>query len=216
MGRQPLKRLSSLLVLALLAMNGCGGIKPLAQLEPVWEEYLQELTEFRKAKDVFFQSADSPLAEGRRSTFSGLCYYPPAAAFRVAGTLHRYEKAEVRSPADGAGEAPMTAVGLFRFELAGTSQALEAWQAGDKAELTVLFTDQTNGVETYGAGRYAALEAGENDMYILDFNYAYNPYCHYSHDFICPLPPPANRLELRVEAGEKNLTEFHQVKVLTP
>ena len=38
---------------------------------------------------------------------------------------------------------------------------------------------------------------------VLDFNRAYNPPCAFSPYATCPLPPPQNRLKLRVEAGEK-------------
>ena len=38
----------------------------------------------------------------------------------------------------------------------------------------------------------------------LDFNRAYNPPCVFSPYATCPLPWPANRLPIRVEAGERN------------
>jgi uncharacterized protein len=37
----------------------------------------------------------------------------------------------------------------------------------------------------------------------VDFNKAYNPPCVFTPYATCPLPPAANRLALRVEAGEK-------------
>ncbi len=191
------------MLFSLLVLVGCVDVHPRpAPLEPVWTDYLREIEKFRRAKDVFFQSEKSPLAARSCGSFSGLRYYPPAAPYRVVGILQRYKTAALRLPADG-DKTPMNAVALFHFTMSGKKQALEVWQAGDSAELTVLFTDLTNGRETYEAGRYAILEKAENGMYILDFNYAYNPYCHYNHDFICPLPPPANRLNAPVRAGEK-------------
>ena len=38
---------------------------------------------------------------------------------------------------------------------------------------------------------------------VVDFNKAYNPPCAFTAYATCPLPPPQNRLALRVEAGEK-------------
>ncbi|MCS6834243.1 MAG: DUF1684 domain-containing protein, partial [Flammeovirgaceae bacterium] len=38
---------------------------------------------------------------------------------------------------------------------------------------------------------------------ILDFNYAYNPYCAYNTMFDCPIPPAENHLPVKVLAGEK-------------
>ena len=40
--------------------------------------------------------------------------------------------------------------------------------------------------------------------FVLDFNQAYNPPCAFNPHTTCPLPPPQNRLDVRVEAGEKN------------
>jgi uncharacterized protein len=38
---------------------------------------------------------------------------------------------------------------------------------------------------------------------VVDFNKAYNPPCVFSPYATCPLPPPQNRLAVRVDAGEK-------------
>jgi hypothetical protein len=38
---------------------------------------------------------------------------------------------------------------------------------------------------------------------LLDFNRSYNPPCAFTPFATCPLPPPNNRLDVRVEAGEK-------------
>ena len=37
---------------------------------------------------------------------------------------------------------------------------------------------------------------------VLDFNKAFNPPCALNDFATCPLPPPQNRLQLTVEAGE--------------
>jgi uncharacterized protein (DUF1684 family) len=46
-------------------------------------------------------------------------------------------------------------------------------------------------------------EQGGND-YELDFNMAYNPYCAYSEEYTCPIPPAENKLPVKILAGEKN------------
>jgi hypothetical protein len=43
----------------------------------------------------------------------------------------------------------------------------------------------------------------ENGKVELDFNKAYNPPCAFTPYATCPLPPPENRLPVRIEAGEK-------------
>jgi uncharacterized protein (DUF1684 family) len=37
----------------------------------------------------------------------------------------------------------------------------------------------------------------------MDFNRARNPPCAYNQWTTCPLPPAANKLAVRIEAGEK-------------
>ncbi len=64
------------------------------------------------------------------------------------------------------------------------------------------FADATSGDETYGGGRYLDLEIGKSDKVVIDFNLAYNPYCAYVEDYVCPLPPPENILPLAITAGE--------------
>jgi uncharacterized protein len=41
------------------------------------------------------------------------------------------------------------------------------------------------------------------DRLIVDFNFAYNPSCAYDPGWACPLAPPANRLSVAIEAGER-------------
>ena len=38
---------------------------------------------------------------------------------------------------------------------------------------------------------------------VLDFNKAYSPPCAFTSFATCPLPPRQNRLDVRIEAGEK-------------
>ncbi len=90
-------------------------------------------------------------------------------------------------------------VGQIHFKVKGQEAALQVYRS-------IPFVDLTAPKETYGAGRYLEPEkTGENRM-LVDFNYAYNPYCAYNEKWSCPLPPMENRLKLRIEAGEKN---FH-------
>jgi uncharacterized protein (DUF1684 family) len=69
--------------------------------------------------------------------------------------------------------------------------------------LFVPFADQTTGKDTYKAGRYLDLHPTATNIYTIDFNRAYNPYCAYNNGYECPFPPPSNRLKIAVTAGEK-------------
>ncbi len=66
------------------------------------------------------------------------------------------------------------------------------------------FADSTSGEETYGAGRYLEIETLPDGTSLVDFNYAYNPYCAYNEKWSCPLTPSENRLKVPIESGEKN------------
>ena len=67
------------------------------------------------------------------------------------------------------------------------------------------FRDATSGKETYGAGRYLDVPRGENGQVVVDFNYAYSPYCAYGDAYSCALPPRENWLTVPIEAGEMDL-----------
>ena len=90
------------------------------------------------------------------------------------------------------------------FEHGGRSYRLEVYGSDQDPGLSVFFTDETNGVQTYGAGRYVPVAADEAGTWVLDFNRAYNPFCAYNPEYICPLPPEHNRLPFAVRAGERN------------
>jgi uncharacterized protein len=108
--------------------------------------------------------------------------------------------------------------GRLDFMIDGKEYLLYVYQSKDlmKTEeyrdyLFVPFTDATTGDESYGSGRY--LEFYKRDIsgnsLLLDFNKAYNPYCAYSPDYKCPIPPKENRLPVAIKAGEMNFAKPH-------
>jgi uncharacterized protein len=196
-----------LMMVAMALVTACSSGAPrMVPLDPDPAIYVQGVEEFRAAKDEYFKSFDSPLHSSVRKKFTGLNYYPVDATWRIVGDMERYASAKVRTEADASsGAVAMNAVGIFRFELNGQRFGTEVWQpAGDPA-LMVLFKDPTNGKETYEAGRYLELDLTEKGRYVLDFNMAYNPYCHYDSKYSCPFPPPENRMPERITAGERKL-----------
>jgi len=97
--------------------------------------------------------------------------------------------------------------GTVWFERDGATWRLRALPGGDDGALWLVFGDLTNGHETYGGGRFLYTEAPAADgTVIADFNLAYNPPCVFSPYATCPVPPPQNRLALRIEAGERRYT----------
>ena len=94
--------------------------------------------------------------------------------------------------------------GAVEFERGGTTYRMEALDEGGDT-LFLVFADRTSGHGSYGAGRF--LDAPRPDpqgRLVIDFNQAYNPPCAFTPFATCPLPPPENRLDLAIEAGERD------------
>jgi len=139
-------------------------------------------------------------------TYQGIPTYPPSEQWRIAGTFTRYERPEtVTTCAVVEGlEHHLNTVGVIDFELAGTALRLVA-SGGADGGLHVLFTDATSGVTTYPAARALSIAEPDGDGTVtLDFNRASNLPCSFTDYATCPVAPPANRLSVAIEAGEKN------------
>jgi uncharacterized protein (DUF1684 family) len=114
--------------------------------------------------------------------------HPPGRTIQIANVLGQLEA--------------MANPGAVVFEHKRKTYRLEAVDEGD-GQLFLIFADRTNGKHTYGAGRFLYAAAPVDGRTEVDFNKAYNPPCAFSEYSTCPLPPPENRLDLAVKAGEK-------------
>jgi len=115
-------------------------------------------------------------------------------------------------PISTGGEESFTRIGRLSIPFHGGVRELGAyWMAGYAGGLFVPFRDATNGTETYGAGRYILDTAKSADLgpgaaansLVLDFNFAFHPSCAFDPRWSCPLAPPENRLDIRIEVGER-------------
>ena len=98
--------------------------------------------------------------------------------------------------------------GALVFSIDGKEYRLDPLERSGGKSLFLIFADQTNGIETYGAGRFLyAKMPGEDGLTVIDFNKVYNPPCAFTHYATCPLPPQQNVLPIRVTAGEKGYGE---------
>lgn len=93
--------------------------------------------------------------------------------------------------------------GVVVFEKNGKQYRLEALDDTGDGQLFLIFADRTNGKTTYGPGRFLYAPPPVDGKTVVDFNRAYNPPCAFSAYSTCPLPPPENRMDVAVQAGEK-------------
>jgi uncharacterized protein len=107
-------------------------------------------------------------------------------------------------------EEEMECPGTLVFQRDGHEWRLDAVLEDPHDEtLFVMFADRTNGSGSYGGGRFLRVPLPSGGRTRVDFNVSYNPPCAFNNFATCPLPPPQNRLALRVESGEKAYTGEH-------
>lgn len=139
-----------------------------------------------------------------RKRFAGIEHFPVDPKWRVEA---RFEPApaghEIEVPNALGYLEKMNAPGHVVFELGGATQRLLALDDTGDGRLFLVFGDSTTGKETYGGGRFLYTDPPKDGRVVIDFNRAYNPPCVFSAYATCPLPPPGNKLKVRVEAGEK-------------
>jgi uncharacterized protein (DUF1684 family) len=146
---------------------------------------------------------DSPAV----ATFRGMDHFPIDPAWRVEARLLPAAPGEQIEIVDVTGDIGFEETpGMVEFERDGRTWALAALPGdADERSLWLVFGDATNGSDTYGGGRFLYSDpVGDDNRVVVDFNLAYNPPCVFSPYATCPLPPPGNRLALRIEAGERD------------
>jgi uncharacterized protein (DUF1684 family) len=144
------------------------------------------------------------------ASFQGLEYFPVDSAWRVEARFEPYKPQKSFPVPNILGMVEDTpSPGAVVFERGGKTYRLDAFEESDKGDLFLVFGDQTNGHETYGAGRFLVTEVPKDGKVVVDFNKSYNPPCAFTAFATCPLPLPQNRLPLRVEAGEKTYAGGH-------
>jgi len=137
-----------------------------------------------------------------RTGFLGLDYFDFDPAWRVEARWEAHPEGTTIPIADVLGELREQAnPGRAVFEMDGRQFALEALAAED--QLFFILADRTSGRESYGLGRFLYADLPADGRVVLDFNRSYNPPCAFNAYTTCPLPPPENRLDVPVKAGER-------------
>lgn len=174
--------------------------------------YEQKIDDHRNDKNLLFKfDASSPLEKDQKIAFVSLKYFPPDSTYRVVANIEKVNDTGYVKIAYSHGDSEQYKVwAKLNFKLKGKPYQLLAYQSAEyqndpeySKNIFVPFYDETNDESTYGGGRYIDLKKPEGDTLILDFNLAYNPYCVYSEEYTCPIPPKENTLPVAIEAGEK-------------
>lgn len=139
-----------------------------------------------------------------RQEFRGLEYFDYDPHWRVRARLETHDPPKTIPIADVTGSVQNEiSPGTVVFDVDGRTDRLDALDGGPD-ELFLIFSDETSGKSTYGAGRYLYVPRPDSSgSLVVDFNKSYNPPCAFTDFATCPLPPPQNRLPLVIEAGER-------------
>ncbi len=173
-------------------------------------EYMATILEFQHELNEEYKNPDeSPLSAKERKAFEEHHFFSIDEKYHV---LAKFEKLplqrlfQMKTTANSIKDYDV--YGVATFSLDGKEYQLNIYQSHQlrtqekyKDHLFLPFTDQTNGTETYGGGRYIDLKIPAGNTIELDFNKAYNPYCAYSTGYACPIPPKENNLKAEIKAG---------------
>jgi uncharacterized protein (DUF1684 family) len=140
-----------------------------------------------------------------RAGFKGIDEYPIRPEWRVVARFEPYKDKKIPIANIIGQVEDNPSPGAIVFDWQGKTYRIDALEGGDDGSLFLVFGDQTNGKETYGAGRFLDTAPPKDGKVVVDFNTAYNPPCAFTAFATCPLPPAENKLALKVEAGEKKV-----------
>ncbi len=174
-------------------------------------------TEFQREMNAEYKDATtSPLKDKDRKKFEGLDFFKFDSTYVVTASFKRTPNEKVFKMKTTTDRTPeYVKYGELNFDLKGKNFTLNIYQnqgliekEGYKDYLFLPFLDETNGLESYGGGRYIDTRIQEGDIMVIDFNKAYNPYCAYNDKYSCPIVPRKNYLKTRIEAGVKAFDKY--------
>ena len=176
-------------------------------------EYEKEMKVYRDSINKEFSDPElSILEEADIEGFKGLDFFPVNENFVVQAKVEWIKDGETFEMVTSTERRPQYQKAVkLSFQINGKKQELTAYKSVKLSQneeyanyLFLPFTDETNGDESYGGGRYLELDASYfADVAEIDFNKCYNPYCSYNGKYSCPVPPKENSLSVKIEAGVK-------------
>lgn len=150
---------------------------------------------------VRLKDAENPALKN----FTGIETYPIDRRWRVKAQFIPYNTPQKIMIANVLGQlSAENSPGKLVFKINGQAFSLDPLAEEKDDTFFVIFSDETSGRETYGAGRFLEVERPDKERFTyIDFNKAYNPPCAFSDFATCPLPPKQNHLLVKISAGEK-------------
>jgi uncharacterized protein len=137
------------------------------------------------------------------ATFTGRNWFPIDSSYKVPASFVPYQTPRTLQVINSLGMmVPMENPGYLEFELHHEQLRLEAFEE-DETQWWFIFKDGTNGLSTYGAGRFLYVQRPDEGQIWIDFNRAYHPPCAFTHYATCPLAPKENILSIPIHAGER-------------
>ena len=171
---------------------------------------IAEIKKFQQELNAEYKDPEkSPLTQEEIAQFKGHQFFPINLKYRVKAKF-------VRTPNQPSFEIPTSSgktktyekYGELHFKIENKNYQLSVYQnlvsrqtEEYKDYLFLPFLDLTNGVTSYGAGRYIDFRIPKSSEVVIDFNKAYNPFCAYSPNYNCPIVPMENFLDTDIKAG---------------
>ena len=170
------------------------------------DEYIISIEKYWEDKHRFFETSQASPFVQKDQAYVPIKYFSPNPEYKINATLTRFTTRETLALGNSDGsQTKYLKFAQANFKIKGQKYSLLILKAlGFGGQYLTAFVDETSGRSTYGGGRYLDISIGKSDKIEIDFNKAYNPYCAYFDDFLCPLPPRENFLKVAIEAGEKN------------
>lgn len=167
---------------------------------------MARLERFRGHKDEYFRGdPHSPLLPEQQQRFQGLAYYPEAPDLRFEVALDSsHSAAPVELDTTTGEKRTLIPAGTVELPIEGRRVRLLVFREPGRGRYFLPFRDATAGQETYELGRYLDPQETPSGALIVDFNYAYNPYCAYNSGWTCPIPPVENHVPVPIRAGERD------------
>ncbi len=177
---------------------------------------LQVLQTYQYEQNLAFATQESSILTPEDfKIFTGLQFFPIDFQFQVQATFTAIHDAPIFEIPTTTDRKPLyKKYGVLQFTLNNQAQQLFLYKNQDSNQdpayanyLFLPFTDESNGEQTYGGGRFLDIyttDIKKDNTILIDFNKAYNPYCAYNPKYSCPIVPRENHLTVAVTAGVKD------------